>query len=402
MNNSKYINLCFFVFISLMVSIFFGCSRDLDAPKPVEEKHLVNFSLKSEFGKEMISDFAVLMGYPDFTKYVKYDIEIYKINYKTEINNNEVIASGVIVLPKGWQGPIPLLSAQRGTMFAHTNAPSETRLVYGFELISTAGYATIMSDMIGFGSTKNLPQYYYNKQANSQVVIDMIKAGKEFLIEKNIGLTGELFLFGYSQGGYTTLAAQQKIETDPYLDWNINAVAAGAGAYDIEFIMEDILDKGVFTSPSFLSLLVYSYNRVNGFNSPMKYYFKEPYASQIPILLDGSMNQKQINDKLPDTLSEFFQELFLERMKDRTQIDMIKAFRANSVHNWKPISKTRLYHSLGDQYVPFSASQKTAQEMRSKGADVSFETIGNRTHEESAIQMVTKVVPWFESIRKIS
>ena len=389
-----------FFLIALITILSWGCSEDPDQlPVPVENQYLVESSLKSEFSQSTIKNFVTLSGYPDFVNLVKYDIEIYKIKYRTQVEGSEVIASGVISIPKGIFGPLPYLSAHRGTIFSDTEAPSEQGLIYGFEVVASSGYATVLPDMIGFGVTKEMSQYYYNKETNSRVTIDLIKAGKEFLKDRAILLSDQLFLFGYSQGGFITVATQQAIENDPTLDWNITAVAAGAGSYNIEFVMHDVLDRGVFTSPAFLSLIISSYNTVNKFDKPMTYYFQEPYASQIPGLLDGSKNAGQINSILPDALEDYFQPDFLAGMKNGSETQMIDAFRENSVDDWNPEAPLRLYHSSGDQYIPIQDSKNTAELMKANGSDVTFVLIGDGSHEASAIAMLTQVLPWFESLR---
>jgi hypothetical protein len=195
------------------------------------------------------------------------------------------------------------------------------------------------------------------------------------------------------------MATQQAIENDPGLGWEITAVAAGAGAYNIEFVMEDVLDRGVFTSPGFLSLIIYSYNEVNNFSKSMEYYFLEPFASQIPLLLDGSKSQGQINNALSDTLANYFQLSFMEGMMNKTETEMINAFRVNSVHDWQPEAPLRLYHSSGDEYIPIADSQNTAELLRENGADVEFVLLGDGDHSSSAIDMISEVIPWFESLR---
>jgi pimeloyl-ACP methyl ester carboxylesterase len=294
---------------------------------------------------------------------------------------------------------MPYLSASRGTIFSDEEAPSENPFVYGFEVIAASGYVTALPDMIGFGSTKDMDQHYYNQETHSRVTIDFLKAGEEFLKEKDILLSDQLFLFGYSQGGFITLATHKELEEQSGYDKEIAAVAAGAGSYNIEFVMKDVLDRGVFTSPAFLSLIVYSYNLVNGFDKPMDYYFKEPYASQMPDLLNGSKDADEINNILPENLEELFDAGFMERMSDGTETEMINAFRENSVHNWFPDAVTRLYHSAGDEYIPIEDSQNTADLMSKGGADVTFVGLGDGDHSESAIAMLTKVIPWFESLR---
>jgi len=388
-----------FLFGLMFSFIFWSCSDDPEQPAPIENEYLVESALKNEFDEELIKTFAAVSGLPEFSDYVRHNIEIHKITYKTVVQGEDVMASGVISFPAGVVGPIPLVAAFRGTIFSDLEAPSENALIYGFELLAAAGYGLVMPDMIGFGTSKDMIQHYYNKETNSGVAIDMIKAGEEFFREKEILLNEQLFLFGYSQGGFVTMATQQAIERDPALGWNIAAVGAGAGAYNIEFVMEDVIDREIFTSPGFLSLIIYSYNEVNNFGKSMDYYFLEPYAGKMAGLLDGSKDQDQVNDALSDTLVNYFRPAFVEGMMNKTETEMLNAFQVNSVHDWKPEAPLRLYHSSGDEYIPIEDSQNTVEKLKDNGADVTFVLLGERNHSASAIDMLSEIVPWFEGLR---
>ncbi|MBX2840140.1 MAG: lipase family protein [Flammeovirgaceae bacterium] len=383
----------------LLAILIWSCSDDPEPEVPAENKFLLESSLKSELNENLLKNIASLGGYGSFTDIIRNDIEIHRLKYNTTVNGKEVIASGVISIPKNVSGPIPFLSAHRGTIFGDSESPSEANPFYAFELFAAAGYATVLPDMIGFGESKDMIQHYYNKEANAQVTIDMMRAGREFLKEKEIELNDQLFLLGYSQGGFITVATQQAIESDPTLDWDITAVAAGAGSYNIEFVMDDVINRGIFTAPGFLSLIVYSFNEVNNFGKPMDYYFKEPYASQIPELLNGSKGFGEVNSALSDTLSVYFQSSFVEGLQNRTETEMINAFKSNSVQDWKPKAPLRLYHSSGDQYIPIEDSKETTEVMTKNGADVTFTQVGDKPHSAASVDMVIEAVPWFESLR---
>src|SRR3712207_9335251 len=56
---------------------------------------------------------------------------------------------------------------------------------------------------------------------------------KEFLKKENIAFNDNLFLAGYSEGGYVTLAAAQEIENNPEHNLKLTGAAAGAGGYEL-------------------------------------------------------------------------------------------------------------------------------------------------------------------------
>ncbi len=59
---------------------------------------------------------------------------------------------------------------------------------------------------------------------------DMLKATKEFLTNEEVKANNKLFLLGYSEGGYATLALQKYLEDKG--DLSITHSLPGAGAYN--------------------------------------------------------------------------------------------------------------------------------------------------------------------------
>jgi hypothetical protein len=69
-----------------LATLFYGCTSDSEVPEPEENQYLVEWSLKSEFERSLIQTFVAISGFPDFVDLVKYDIEIYKLTYKTMVD----------------------------------------------------------------------------------------------------------------------------------------------------------------------------------------------------------------------------------------------------------------------------------------------------------------------------
>jgi pimeloyl-ACP methyl ester carboxylesterase len=111
---------------------------------------------------------------------------------------------------------------------------------------------------------------------HADAVIDMIKATKEFLDEEGIQVNDKLFLTGYSEGGYVTLAAAKEIELNPSHALTVTAVAAGAGSYDLENMFEHITTTTEYSDPSYLAFLIMAYNTTNDWNKPLSFFLKKP------------------------------------------------------------------------------------------------------------------------------
>jgi pimeloyl-ACP methyl ester carboxylesterase len=379
-------------FLSLFLT---GCNNHND--QPPANKYLVSYQAKSTLSIQLIRSILVQVGLGDLKDMANYDIKTYKVLYNTQYLGQNIIASGIIAVPVQINQPIPVVAAHRGTIFAHDEAPSVQPLISGYEIFSSIGFMTVIPDMTGFGSSEKLIHPYYNYSLLSSCSADMIKAGEEFMKEMNIPGNGKLFLFGYSEGGYITMATDKYLEEEGYAKLTITAVAAGAGSYNPAFVMKDIAARTIFTSPSYLAFIIYSYKNYNDWTEPLSAYFNSPYDGIIPSLLDGSKTSYQINSSLNDTLQVLFQRPFLEKINNGQEQQLTSELNKNRVDNWKPNAVVRLYHSRNDQYIPFADSENTYNLMKSRGGNVELVQIPGNSHEEAGLEMVKVVIPWFST-----
>jgi len=384
-----------------------GCNPEEDPmpepPPPEAPSYLVSYSLKAEYSQTLLVTFAGAAGFGDLTDLIATGMDIYTVRYNTVYQGDSVVASASFAVPKtDTNGRPPIVGACRGTIFADSEAPSRTSLFYGFEVFAAAGYATILPDYIGFGETSAIVHPYYNTEASSRATIDAMLAAEEIMEELGRETNGQRFLFGYSQGGGTAIATLQALETDPNAPIEITATSAGAGAYDINNVADILLQSETFDSPAFLAFLIYSYNEVTGWNRPLTDFFQEPYASNLPQLFDGSKDADAINAELTNTLADLFAPAFLTGIQDGTETQVRDALAANSVHDWAPQSPVRLYHSTGDEIIPYADSERTAQIMTQNGAPaVELVTAGNAAHANAVQDVLELTFPWFESLRTL-
>ncbi len=394
-----------FLFPILTVLIVLsGCKTDDEIVdiKPADYQYFKESTELSSFTKEQLQAVAALGGYSNFVPMIENGIVLHKITYKTTFQGNEIEASGLIVVPDV-AGSYPLLSGQHGTIFSNAQAPSAFSLsqgLSGFEFFGAGGFITIIPDYIGFGSSKEILHPYYNSKYTASAIVDMIKAAKEFLTKEKIIFSDKLFLTGYSEGGYATLAAQKSIENVPIEGLTLTAVAAGAGGYNINGVMDEIVKNDTYDSPAYLAFIIYSYIKTNNWTEPLTDFFKEPYASKIPDLLDGSKSQGQVNTVLTKNLEDLFNDVFLTAIRSGARLTLTSELSKNSVHDFVPQKSLKLYHSPNDDIIPIVNSETTAATMIANGAaSVEFIEIGGSSHGGAVFPMYELVIPWFQSLK---
>jgi alpha-beta hydrolase superfamily lysophospholipase len=310
-----------------------------------------------------------------------YGMKAYKIIYdSTDIHGDPIKASGYMVIPKGMpelvekQIGFSLVSDDHGTIFSNSEAPSvmpELTMLPGQDssVIFTAmgGFVTLMPDYVGYGESKGAVHPFVLKEPLASDTVAFIKAAKRFAEENHIKLNGQLFVTGYSEGGYASMATLQKIESEGNL--SVAMAAPMAGPYDLNLTAFGVLSQPQLSVPSFMAYVAYAYG--TAYDEPLDTVINEPYASKLPTLFDGSKTRAQIDPELTTVTAGangLFNPLFVQSFfVDSTQW-FRQAVLENSVHAWVPQTPVRLIHCQGDQVIPFAISQATVATMQAMGA----------------------------------
>jgi pimeloyl-ACP methyl ester carboxylesterase len=147
-------------------------------------------------------------------------VTLYRISYPSvipELGNRPTMASGLVATPDGGTGPFPLLSYQHGTVYGKREVPSfpdqspETAIVLA--QFAGQGYVVVGADYFGLGLSTEADGYMA-KASHQQAGADMLAASRETLAALGVATTDDLFLAGWSQGGFVTLALLEKLEAD--------------------------------------------------------------------------------------------------------------------------------------------------------------------------------------------
>lgn len=391
-----------FLFISLSV-LFTSCGGDDDGnPEPT----FVKLESGEKINELTRNDMALLLqfaGYGDLQSYLKYDVKVYSITYKTDYLGSEIIASGLVGFPVT-SDPMPMLSNQHGTIVAHGDAPSvDTQVNSLFAGMASAGYIFLMPDYIGFGSSSQVLHPYYRADVSASTVIDMLVATKELADREGFHFDGKVFLSGYSEGGYVTMATHKAMEEDSPEGFELVASAPAAGGYDIKGMQEYFFNLDTYSDPYYIAYVALSYKTTYDWDQPLSDFFQEPYASEISGYFDGSLSGSQINSHLPQTVADFMDPEFLANIDTNPKYaDIVNAFHENSLTGWVPETTMFMYHGTADVTVPYQNSVDTYESMISEGAStdhVKFIPLEGATHSSGAVPYLLDVVERFDRLK---
>jgi pimeloyl-ACP methyl ester carboxylesterase len=339
-------------------SLITSCTKDESEPV---NSYLVSSEQAITYSKLSINSIIDLASalYPSVTslkQYMKSDVRVYRIVYKTSVNGVEINASGLVCVPLN-KGEYPILSFQNGTNTINANAPSEYSLNNSYamvEVLASMGFVVVIPDYPGFGESVNIPHPYLVKEPTVNSIVDMFYATKEFDQSglPDISIKNEYYLLGYSQGGWATLALHKALELNYTNEFNLEGSVCGAGPYDISLLFGAIVNVTTYPMPVYLGYIFNAYTAYNQIYNPVSDIFNDPYASRISTLYKGTMSSDQINAQLSTSITALLNPSFISGYNTSDKYSSLrKAFRDNSIEAWHTYKPLLLIHGGSDTQV---------------------------------------------------
>ena len=385
--------------IILFISLFiFSCQND-----EVTKVKLNDFSKLFTVSKDNIVEIVSNSEFNNIIEYLEHDISVYTITYNTIYQGKQIIASGMVAFPDTEEG-MPMLNFNHGTTSLHSDAPTVDLLQYSFfSNAASAGYILVIPDYIGFGSSEDVVHPYYRSDITGQTVVDMLIATKELASIEGFNYNGNVFLSGYSEGGFATMAAHQNIENNNYSNINLIASAPAAGGYDITGMLNYFLSLETYHVPYYIAYVAIGYKTSYNWDISLNTIFNEPYASNIPEYFNGKFSGSQINSVLNDTISSLFNEKFLSETYSNNDFSIfVDALEDNSLDNWTPRNKMFMYHGSSDITVPYQNSVDTYNRFLSKVSDkssIEFITLDGKDHSSGSLPYILDIFEKFNALK---
>ena len=390
------------------LALFSGCGIDNDGDNVVEVPGGDQF-----VSAEVIDDInssvmlQVIKASIDANATNAFGYKAVKITYNTINQDDDTIqASGLLVIPTAsaayqeyrasiGENPftVSMICENHGTIFTEAEAPTNVEVKNGMPDYSTAvlmtgfaGFAAIIPDYIGYGTSGWVSHPYMLKKASARSSLDMIKASMKYMNDNKIVLNYQLFVSGYSQGGHTAMALTEEIEKSFSDKVDLKGTASMAAPHDLEALGDIELDAShVMVYPAFLGYLADSY----------AYYHSDVNLSDVVLesnttmyhdLFAGDTTNILIHESLGLTINGGFGAYTADKLFKTSLIDDYKNslntglalrnyFIENSTYNWAPKSRVNLIHCIDDEIIPFSMSQKAYTSFISNGSSEDMITL---------------------------
>jgi pimeloyl-ACP methyl ester carboxylesterase len=362
-----------FFYILLVVLIFFGSCSEENEPK--KQALLVEATSILTRTASELQTYIKASGLAISPTVLHYEVELFRVTYKTTYKGSEITASSIVILPKT-SNAVGMVSFQHGTIVTDIEAPSDqplnsTQLIL-FAALSSSGFITVVPDLIGFGSSKDIFHPYYVEEETARAVLDNIKAAEELASKKGTNFNKKLFLAGYSQGGYATMATHKAIEQQELPGITLIASFPAAGGYDIKATQEYFFSQQTYHQPYYLAYVALSYKSYYDWSGLLTDFFNEPYASRIPSLFDGLKSSEEINLQLTNAVPDLIKADLIQHIDSDTKYSyIVNAFHENSLTDWTPTIKMYMYHGDSDITVPYENSVRSYNRFLANGSSAS-------------------------------
>lgn len=330
-------------------------------------------------------------------------VDLYRVTYSSvvpERGNAPIMATGLIAVPATGATAFPLVSYQHGTVYGKQEVPSypdqspETKLMIA--QFAGQGYIAIGADYFGMGGSAE-PEGYMVKASHQQASYDMLMASRAVLDHMNIRGT-KLFLAGWSQGGFVTMAFLEKLESAQV---TVDAAATASAPVDVFLALNGFLN---FPRPndaswvnSLFILSAFSFENYYGvpglarsviedayYELALKAYEREPFdPSDIPTDL-----HKLIKPQYFDP--QFFAESAYGRLLAQTE-----------AYRWVIRSPVRNYYGETDEAISTGLGRLAMTYQRAMGngnPTVDAVSTGATTHRGTFAKAVPQWKIWFDSL----
>ncbi|RZM14883.1 MAG: hypothetical protein EOO88_43930, partial [Pedobacter sp.] len=282
---------------------------------------------------------------------------------------------------------------QHGAMLDGTLAPSffdykRTGYDHMPLIMASLGYVTASPDYIGYGVSAPLKHPFVHAQTLGSATVNMILASKQFSRSKHIKTNGQLFLMGYSEGGYATMASHKLIDEVYPHQLKVTASACGGGPYDVYETTRHIAKLKENVTPaaaSFYALLPLSYNQVYRLDRTLEMIYSGKNAS----LLAEDPTKFQDLSLNP---ADLFNPMFLTGLLTGTDSAFVKVVKDNDVYRWVASSPVFLFHELNDEIIPAANARTAYRFMKRNGGAVTLSLREETGHSEGLIPFTSESV----------
>lgn len=308
------------------------------------------------------------------------DVELRRIVTFTRIpeTGERVEVSGLLAVPAGARGALPLVSWQHGTILSFDQVPSNLlrlddqkyelrdnvdsiETLFNIQRFAGNGYAVVAADYVGKGPyRRRRSEAYAVKGATVQCCLDVLSAGQREL--RTLGLRqSSLFLNGWSQGALNTQWLKQEMQRRGI---KVRAAAAESPFNNLAESFHYWSNPAAYIPASESSypmppawitpciiVLLGSYRRYYGLNDLFKTAIKPQYRAFAEKYWTDYSLDGEIAKSIPPA-GDFLTDGFFDRFTNDTNSKFMRRLGDNGTTFWDYDSPIKFYYGMADEALP--------------------------------------------------
>ena len=336
----------------------------------------------------------------------KYPVTLYRVLYASVIpewDNKPTTASGLIAIPEtGQKAELPVVSYQHGTTLSKTEAPSHPEESYETRLMvaqfAGQGYIVVAADYFGKGESTE-PDSYTVKASTQQACLDLLLASRHVCQALEVG-QGPLFLSGWSQGGFSTMAFLNKLES---VGIPVTAAATASCFNDMFATTNHWIHAPAKMDaewlPAILAINLHAYEayyRLPGLaTTAIRPAYQEPARKLYRSELSYADFRKQTTGKVTEFLTPEFQA-----QSSRPDTRYWQLVQENQVFFWRSKTPLHTYYGEVDEACPaYIAQLPVGYQASMNGAATKAVSAGPKAdHRGTFLFAVADQKAWFDQL----
>jgi pimeloyl-ACP methyl ester carboxylesterase len=392
------------IFPVLLVTVLAPAQAQTAAPVRVASSVQYEFLARwdvDRLNKILTTDMPAFSGVEVSYTPARNAVRLYRVTYSSvipEINNKPTVTSGLLAVPDTEEKSFPTVSYQHGTVYDRHEVPSfmeqspETQLMIA--QFAGQGYMVIGADYFGLGTSKEAEGYMV-KGSHQQATYDMLMASRAVTASMNLS-SDKLFLAGWSQGGFVTMAMLEKLEAAGV---KVDGAVTASAPLDVFALMEGFLVyprkfDAVWLN-SIMILSSFSYETYYGVPGLARTLLTDEYYAIAKKAYDREpFNPAEITTDLRKLIRpEFFEPQFFANSAFGKLIASAQAYR------WVIKSPVRNYYGETDEAITVGVGRMAvnyAQAMGSGNQNVEAVSTGSTTHRGTYATAVPQWKVWFD------
>ena len=349
-----------------------------------------------------IASLGSTLGLPNGVIPMDNGVAKYRVTYTMDYLGMPHEVSGALFVPVDGEGEtvecvMPTHTYMHGTIFRRDDAPSYD----GFEgelgfLMATAGAVCLMPDYLGLGSSDDVLHPYCHAASEAEAGIAMLAALEALQDDLGVGLNGQHYVSGYSQGGHASMAMAMRMQEDPEAGFPLSGAAPMSGPYDMSGTQLPYgIEQEEYSNPAYLAYLLFAWQQTYGnLYADLDEIFQEPYASDLLGYFDGETAGAAINNYLAGPTVDIVQPGALDDIMEEGH-PFFLALQDNDVYEWVPESPLQMYYCTQDEQVFYDNALVAEAWMNDNGStEVSAVNGGPLDHGGCALLSILGGTVW--------